>query len=65
MTQFDELARPEGSTGAGFHTDQARRPVHEELDELRTLELLAHRNFAPLINAVHLERVFANLPRPS
>src|ERR1700733_1250437 len=55
MTQLYELACPEVSTGAGFHADQARRPIHKELDELRAPELLAHHNLTSLINAVHLE----------
>jgi len=55
MTQCLELARPIVRRGAGFDTDQTRRQLLEEIQDIPTLQLPANNHLSASINPMNLE----------
>jgi len=61
VTELGDFARPMMSGSAGFHTDQARRNLAKEVDELLAPQLTADDDLARTIHAVHLEYVLGEI----
>ena len=61
MAQFDQLSSPIMRTAAGLHRHQTRLKVAEEIQHLRTLELLASFDLLMAINTVNLENLFCQI----
>src|SRR5215468_618128 len=61
MTELGDFTRPMMSGSAGFHTDQARRNLAKEVDDLLTPQLTADDDLAHTIHAVNLEHVLREI----
>src|SRR6202023_650946 len=55
VTQFLELTRPVVRRRAGFNTDQTRRQLLEERQDMATLQLPANNHLTDTFNAVNLK----------
>src|ERR1022692_230763 len=56
-----ELAGPKMRSAAGLHPDQARRKLRKKSDYLRALQFPAQRNFASLVDPVHLKNILCQI----
>jgi hypothetical protein len=55
MAQLADLTLPKVSAATGFHRDNTRRRLPEELRNLRSPQLLAHNRPARAVGPMHLK----------
>ena len=61
VPQLDQLARPIMRTATGLHRYQTRFKLAEEIQHLRTFELLAAFDLLMAINAVNLKNLLCQI----